>query len=55
MPKKKLKKQKESPQAQWLKTLIKYTDRNIKNDGTELDAFWIQQSTNLKKQLAEAK
>lgn len=55
MAKKKIKKQKESKEVRFLNILLKYTDRNIKNDGTELDSVFIDQSKKIRKQLEEAK
>lgn len=55
MAKKKIKKQKESSEVRFLKILLKYNDRNIKNDGTELDAVFLGQSKNIRKRLEEAK
>lgn len=40
-----------SKERQFLMTLIKYTDRYIRNDGTDLDEAFKKQSDKLKKQL----
>jgi hypothetical protein len=44
-----------SKERQFLMTLIKFTERYIKNDGTELDLVFKQQADKLKKQLEETK
>jgi hypothetical protein len=56
MPKKKpKKKQKQSKEAGFINILIEYTERNIKNDGSDLDQVFIGQSKKLRKQLSELK
>lgn len=58
MAKKKTKKQKApkfNPQIEHLETLIKYTERNIKNDDTELDKFFKYQANRLKEMVKAIK
>jgi hypothetical protein len=38
---------------EYLQLLIRLTERNITNNGTDLDAFFVSQAEKLKKQLAE--
>ena len=42
-----------SKERLFLMTLIKYTENAIKNDGTDLDQFFIGQADKLKKQLEQ--
>lgn len=44
-----------SKERQFLMTLIKFTERYIRNDDTELDLVFKQQAEKLKKQLDETK
>ena len=51
-PKKKTVK-KESSERLYIKKLIHYTERNIKNDGSDLDQVFVGQKAKLLKQLEE--
>jgi hypothetical protein len=42
-------------EQRFLTTLIKYTERNIRNDDSDLDAMFKQQASKLKKQLEALK
>jgi hypothetical protein len=42
-----------SKERQFLMTLIKHTENAIRNDGTDLDAFFKGQADKLKKQLEQ--
>jgi len=44
-----------SKEKQYLMTLIKYTERYITNDGSDLDLVFKQQTEKLKKLLEETK
>lgn len=58
MVKKKIKTKKVSTMSReqkFLITLIKYTERNIKNDDSELDLVFKQQTDKLKKELGALK
>ena len=57
MAKKKAKKtmKKESSERLFIKKLIMYTERCIKNDGSDLDQVFVGQKAKLLKQLGETK
>jgi hypothetical protein len=44
-----------NPKAELVKTLIKYTSAEIKNDGSDLDELFINQLKRLNKELEELK
>jgi hypothetical protein len=53
--KKSMKKAKPNKEVAFINTLLKYTERNILNNGLELDEFFKGQAERLKKRLEEVK
>jgi hypothetical protein len=49
------KKSKPNKEAEYIKTLLFYTERNIANSGLELDEFFKGQAAKLRQRLAEIK